>query len=62
MDAHVPVHVGLVQELKTLAYELGSIPAARCNTSNVASRKTLQRAGLIPYAHVLNGSIPPSVP
>lgn len=52
----------LVQELKRLAYELGSIPAARCNTSNVASRKTLQKAGLVPYAHILNGSIPPSVP
>jgi len=52
----------LVQELKRLAYELGSIPAARCNTSNVASRKTLQKAGLVPYAHILNGSIPPFVP
>jgi len=52
----------LVQELKRLAYELESIPAARCNTSNVASRKTLQKAGLVPYAHILNGSIPTSVP
>ena len=48
----------LVQELKRLAYELGTIPAARCNPSNIASRKTLQKAGLVPYAHVLNGSIP----
>jgi len=47
----------LVQELKRLAYELGSIPAARCNVDNRVSRKTLQKAGFVPYAHVLNGSI-----
>jgi GNAT superfamily N-acetyltransferase len=48
----------LVQQLKRLAYELGSIPAARCDPSNTASRKTLQKAGLVPYGHILNGSIP----
>lgn len=48
----------LVQELKRVAYELGSIPAARCSPDNVASRLTLQKAGLVPYAHILNGSIP----
>ena len=48
----------LVQELKRVAYELGSVPCARCNPDNVASRKTLQKAGLVPDAHVLNGSIP----
>ena len=47
----------LVQELKRLAYELGSVPCARCSSSNIASRKTLQKAGLVPYAHILNGSI-----
>lgn len=47
----------LVQELKRLAYELGSVPCARCNPSNIASRKTLQKAGFVPYAHILNGSI-----
>ena len=47
----------LVQELKRCAYELGSIPCARCNPDNVASRETLQKAGLIPFAHILNGSI-----
>jgi len=47
----------LVQELKRQAYEIGSIPAARCNTGNRPSRKTLQRAGFVPYAHILNGSI-----
>ena len=47
----------LVQELKRVAYELGSIPCARCSPENVASRKTLQKAGLVPYAHILNGSL-----
>jgi len=47
----------LVQELKRHAYEIGSIPAARCNRDNRPSRKTLQRAGFIPYAHILSGAI-----
>ena len=49
----------LVQELKRLAYELGSIPAARCNPTNIASRKTLQKAGFVPCANILNGTIAP---
>jgi GNAT superfamily N-acetyltransferase len=48
-----------VQELKRLAYELASVPWARCDPSNVPSRKTLQKAGLVPYAHILNGSLRP---
>jgi len=47
----------LVQELKRVAYELGSIPCARCGPDNVASRRTLQKAGLVPYAHILAGVI-----
>jgi GNAT superfamily N-acetyltransferase len=47
----------LVQELKRRAYEYGSIPAARCSTHHHVSRKTLQRAGFVPYAHILNGTI-----
>ncbi len=47
----------LVQELKRHAYELGSIPCARCSPANVASRKTLQKAGLVPFAHILNGAL-----
>jgi hypothetical protein len=47
----------LVQELKRSAYALGSIPAARCGQDNVASRKTLRKAGLAPYASILTGSI-----
>lgn len=51
----------LVQELKRVAYELGSIPSARCSPDNVPSRRTLQKAGFVPFAHILNGSIPSRV-
>ncbi len=47
----------LVQELKRLAYERGCIPGARCSPENHPSRKTLQKAGFVPYAHMLNGSM-----
>src|SRR5512134_2509273 len=47
----------LVQELKRVAYELGSVPCARCGSGNVASRRTLQKAGFVPFAHILTGSI-----
>lgn len=47
----------VVQELKRIAYELDSIPAARCSPGNIASRKTLQKAGFVPCALILNGTI-----
>jgi GNAT superfamily N-acetyltransferase len=47
----------LVQELKRVCYELGATPCARCNTTNIASRRALQRAGFVPVAHILIGSI-----
>jgi GNAT superfamily N-acetyltransferase len=47
----------LVQELKRVCYEGGSVPGARCNPRNVASRKTLQKAGFVPCGHILNGSV-----
>ncbi len=47
----------LVQELKRCAYELGAIPAARCSPDNVGSRRTLQKAGLVPYAHIVVGTV-----
>ena len=47
----------LVQELKRQAYEIGSVPAARCSRDNHRSRRTLQKAGFVPYAHILNGTI-----
>jgi GNAT superfamily N-acetyltransferase len=47
----------LVQELKRVCYEGGHVPAARCNPSNVASQRTLQRAGFVPCGHILKGSV-----
>lgn len=47
----------LVQELKRICYEGGSVPCARCNTDNVASRRTLQKAGFVPCAHILTGKL-----
>jgi len=47
----------LVQELKRICYEGGSIPAARCNVSNTASRKTLQKAGFVPCGNIVTGTI-----
>ena len=35
----------MVQEIKRACYDRGSVPAARCNVDNTASRKTLQKAG-----------------
>ena len=49
----------LVQELKRACYEAGKKPAARCNPTNVASRRTLERAGLLPCGHLLVGSVLP---
>jgi GNAT superfamily N-acetyltransferase len=47
----------LVQELKRECHELGAIPCARCGPANIASRRTLQRAGFVPCAHILIGSL-----
>ena len=49
----------LVQELKRVAYELGAVPCARCSPDNIASRRTLQKSGFVPFAHILLGVIPP---
>jgi len=47
----------LVQELKRECYRLGAIPAARCSPTNVASRRTLQAAGMTPFAHILTAEL-----
>ena len=47
----------LVQELKRECRQLGAVPCARCNPSNIPSRRTLLAAGFLPFAHILNGSI-----
>jgi GNAT superfamily N-acetyltransferase len=45
----------LVQELKKACRTGGSIPAARCNIGNVASRRTLQKAGFVPCGNLVTG-------
>ena len=47
----------LVQEVKRVCYEAGKKPAARCGPSNIASRRTLQKAGLLPCGRLLAGKI-----
>lgn len=52
----------LVQELKRVCYEGGSVPAARCGSGNVASRRTLQKAGFVPCGHILKGTVSAPAP
>lgn len=47
----------LVQELKAACRKGGSIPAARCNVANVASRRTLQKAGFVPCGNLITGEV-----
>ncbi len=47
----------LVQELKRICYEQGSVPAARCRATNLASRATLQKAGFVPCGNLVMGSV-----
>jgi GNAT superfamily N-acetyltransferase len=47
----------LVQELERLGREAGLVPAARCHHGNVASRRTLQRAGMFPCARIVRGRL-----
>jgi hypothetical protein len=47
----------LVQELKRICYEMGKIPAARCGVSNIASRRTMEKAGLLPCGRILVGEV-----
>jgi GNAT superfamily N-acetyltransferase len=49
----------LVQELKRVCYEAGKRPAARCNPDNVGSRRTLEKAGLLPCGRLLVGKVKP---
>jgi RimJ/RimL family protein N-acetyltransferase len=47
----------LVQELKTACRAGGSVPAARCNIGNLASRRTLQKAGFVPCGNLVTGDL-----
>jgi GNAT superfamily N-acetyltransferase len=52
----------LVLELKRAAYDLGAVPCARCSPDNIASRRTLQKAGFVPFAHMLTGVVGKGAP
>lgn len=47
----------LVQELRRIAYEIGKVPAARCDAPNHASRKTLLKAGMRQCGRMLEGAV-----
>jgi GNAT superfamily N-acetyltransferase len=47
----------LVQELKRACRAGGSVPAARCNVGNLASRRTLQKAGFVPCGNLIAGDV-----
>jgi GNAT superfamily N-acetyltransferase len=47
----------MVQELKKAAYEMGRVPAARCNIKNTISKYTLLKAGFTVCGSILKGVI-----
>ncbi len=47
----------VVQELKRIAYDMDRTPAARCREANVASRRTLERAGMFTCGRIVRGRI-----
>lgn len=47
----------LVQELKRICREGGHVPAARTGQDNIASQRTLQRAGMTPCGRIVTGQL-----
>jgi RimJ/RimL family protein N-acetyltransferase len=47
----------IVQELKKIAYEMGRVPAARCNIHNRISQATLEKAGFRVCGFRLKGAL-----
>ncbi|MCB0840425.1 MAG: N-acetyltransferase [Bacteroidetes bacterium] len=47
----------MVQELKREIYQMGRVPAARCNLNNTASRLTMEKAGMRICGYMLIGKI-----
>jgi hypothetical protein len=43
--------------LKAVGRAGGSIPSARCNVDNLASRRTLQKAGFVPCGVLIAGDL-----
>ena len=50
----------LVQELKRVARQEGYRAAARCHKDNTASRRALERAGMLPCARIVEGRLAPA--
>jgi len=48
----------LRQQLKRICNHGDAIPCARCDPDNLASRRTLQKAGFVPCARVLSAHVP----
>jgi ribosomal protein S18 acetylase RimI-like enzyme len=47
----------MVQELKKIIYQIGRVPAARCNINNSISKATLLKAGFKVCGAILKGYI-----
>ncbi|WP_276501089.1 GNAT family N-acetyltransferase [Terrimonas pollutisoli] len=47
----------MIQELKKAAYEMGRVPAARCNIKNRVSKAALLKGGLTVCGYLLTGKI-----
>ena len=47
----------MVQELKKEAYNMGRVPAARCNVNNQVSKATLLKGGMAVCGYILTGKI-----
>lgn len=47
----------LLQELKRVCREDGGIPCARCNPGNLASQRTLKKAGFVPWTDIVTGPV-----
>lgn len=47
----------IIQELKRIAYEMGRVPAARCNVQNHISQATLEKAGFRICGFRLKGAL-----
>lgn len=49
----------IVQELRRVCHESDLVPAARCDPDNIASRRTLERGGMVECGRLVAASIRP---
>ena len=47
----------LIQEMRRACREAGRVPAARCDTTNEPSRRTLERGGMVPCGRLVAGRV-----